>query len=677
MAKPMPTASTEGAGRSRRPPRRSQRQKDSGRRPGVRPSFSSPQLVAPSSGLLSFLATIASFPSSVDSSPTPPSFLCPYYASDPAVDTPCNPPLPSKPLSSLSTPINQRAGIRRHVPARYEKGDDGRWRRVDEYTLYGSTVCLVRMLVSSSAHILQSLLQTCTDPPTTVPSIDDQIQGGSNLPIDSPSPSPSPSSPSITPTFNVLDLPTGWKPPTTTTPSHTNLILALSLVLAFLICFFIIGCLFWRKSRRRKYRENDVEMKAKKRAQAAALDQARQDMVERESMIEKEVRVKQKIWARATARWKANARYSARQRKGKRIVHTMRNPQVQNPSTLPNNQEESSTSALSPSPSRSPSPLASSRSSYQSPSSPVSLALHIDEDEPPDRVPTLSVSSPSPPPVSPPAYHQRVCVPLITILGGDLLTDGQDSSSASLTPHRSRRPSHSSACHTPDESSCNDNLRIYTPSPHSAHVATDDKTLLARLATLASAPPPDTDSDPAEPSTIQVSAPAWRDEDYADIAESYDTSSSHESQPRSLTSLFPPPPSKGKLVSSEFYDYPYSFEEFTSLDPEPEPSAPPFEEGPNAPPIDDVNLLLPSAPPLLDIPEEFTEWVHEASQVETEPETMQGEMEGMVPENHDREEASYVVSRRTSSHGSLSLGNSVGLLHGPVASDGTPPCYHP
>jgi len=64
------------------------------------------------------------------------------------------------------------------------------------------------------------------------------------------------------------------------------------------------------------------------------------------------------------------------------------------------------------------------------------------------------------------------------------------------------------------------------------------------------------------------------------------------------SSPFPPPPSKGKMAESSFYAYRSSFEEFSELiDPELEPSAPPFE-APSAPGLD--MTMLPSAPPLAD-----------------------------------------------------------------------------
>jgi hypothetical protein len=74
-------------------------------------------------------------------------------------------------------------------------------------------------------------------------------------------------------------------------------------------------------------------------------------------------------------------------------------------------------------------------------------------------------------------------------------------------------------------------------------------------------------------------------------------------QSTSTPSPFPPPPSKGSLLAPNFYDYPYTFEdmEIENLEPEFGPSAPPFEETPSAPLVDEHDLaLVPSAPPMLE-----------------------------------------------------------------------------
>ncbi|TFY74305.1 hypothetical protein EWM64_g9707, partial [Hericium alpestre] len=73
----------------------------------------------------------------------------------------------------------------------------------------------------------------------------------------------------------------------------------------------------------------------------------------------------------------------------------------------------------------------------------------------------------------------------------------------------------------------------------------------------------------------------------------------------------PPPPDKGKLAAA-YDDYPYSLEQdmdIEDVEPEPGPSAPPFEDaGPSAPPFEEAgpsappfeSSMEPSAPPLHD-----------------------------------------------------------------------------
>lgn len=144
---------------------------------------------------------------------------------------------------------------------------------------------------------------------------------------------------------------------------------------------------------------------------------------------------------------------------------------------------------------------------------------------------------------------------------------------------------------------------------HMAHVATDDKALLARLDRLVSAP---------ETSNLHYdstyAAPVWRDEELADFAHLYQSDSSEASassdDDRSRASagvtMFPPPPvhfpfnEKGKETASYFgythqsdRPYPYEFDQgILDVEPEAGPSAPPFET------IADLSAANPSAPPL-------------------------------------------------------------------------------
>lgn len=103
------------------------------------PSSSSTSV--PSAKLLFLLSTIASA-STANASPAPPSFLCPFFGSNP-VRGPCysrraEVPPPNN-LSDDQSQTQTDAKLR-WVPDKYEEGSDGIWRRVESYTLYGATV---------------------------------------------------------------------------------------------------------------------------------------------------------------------------------------------------------------------------------------------------------------------------------------------------------------------------------------------------------------------------------------------------------------------------------------------------------------------------------------------------------------------------------------------------------
>jgi len=403
----------------------------------------------------------------------------------------------------------------------------------------------------------------------------------------------------------------------------------------------------------RKFRENDVEMKARRQRQDLAPDN------DEEAAAEKEIRTKLKMWARATARWKANARYSARQRRGKRIVSVARSTHAQTSSiSLQQPHDGLSSAATSPSPSR---PL-SRQSSIGSIHEASSLGAAIVSSAI-DGIESLAPSPPgspflsSPTFASPPAYHHRALMPNV---------------------HLSENP------HTTDQG--HPNLPI-TPS-HAGHVATDDKSLLARLAELTSAPP----QSPTNSSNNQVSVPIWHDEELVDFAEtSYDSlrdphicstiTSDHSWGSYAPALPFPPPPSKGKMATPAFYDY--SFEDLATPESEPEPSAPPFEEGSNAPPLDDINEL-PSAPPLTEqigptgSSTNMPEWKDWEPGREELDEGQNEEVGEGAAQNHDREEVKvdrYPTPNHRPRSSDSSLDNTMRPVQGPVASDGTPPGY--
>jgi len=195
-------------------------------------------------------------------------------------------------------------------------------------------------------------------------------------------------------------------------------------------------------------------------------------------------------------------------------------------------------------------------------------------------------------PSLPPAYRQGTLITPDAITSPGTLPISDDrTASTSLVPGR-----HSSRLHigipSPESKSFIQPQEAQSSHfpVHAAHVATDDKALLARLADLAERPP-----DVPE-SSHQVSVPVWEDEQLEDFAQTSQSSCPDTSE-SAVHSQFPPPPSKGKMVEPSFYAYRYSFEEFSeSIEPDLEPSAPPFEAHGTS--ISNDIPMLPSAPPL-------------------------------------------------------------------------------
>jgi hypothetical protein len=103
----------------------------------------------PSSGLLSIRATIAASSSTTDGKPliserSPPQFLCPSVQYDSNI--PSDSVLIYRPKNSPPQTITGLSASPdgRNIPDKYIQGNDGRWRKA-EYTLYGSTLCQVRI----------------------------------------------------------------------------------------------------------------------------------------------------------------------------------------------------------------------------------------------------------------------------------------------------------------------------------------------------------------------------------------------------------------------------------------------------------------------------------------------------------------------------------------------------
>lgn len=104
--------------------------------------------LAPSSAILSLLATIASS-NLASASPTPPSFLCPSLLPSDTQDQPTHRHHSFPPPTSRPSSTSWRKSPR-YVPDKFVSGTDGVWRRVPSYTLYGAT-----MPSSSSCSIVR------------------------------------------------------------------------------------------------------------------------------------------------------------------------------------------------------------------------------------------------------------------------------------------------------------------------------------------------------------------------------------------------------------------------------------------------------------------------------------------------------------------------------------------
>ena len=280
-------------------------------------------------------------------------------------------------------------------------------------------------------------------------------------------------------------------------------------------------------------------------------------------------RTKPKIWQLA---WKPNLRH-VRQRKGKRVVTASSRSQISLPSRT-----------------------SSQRSSV------VSLSDDLSEDESPTPTSLSAISTPTISPIAtlPPAYHHEG-QELPVIYSNISHANSHDRQSSSFAVNSS----------TPN-------------SLRAAHVATDDKTLLARLVDSTSRPPEETSTDTLDACDTLVSAPAWHDE-LEEIPPDLIISNDHPPI-CPASSLFPPLPSKEHIFTGDLYDYSFSFEGTGAL--EPEPSAPPFHLD-SAPPSLDDHQIVPSAPPLLD-DTEFLVDVHPSA-----PQFDMGD-ENSAGQDHDR-----------------------------------------
>ena len=373
-------------------------------------------------------------------------------------------------------------------------------------------------------------------------------------------------------TSDTDSLPSGWSRTSEKNVFRTTLILSLSLVLAAVIVVFIIAFLLWRR-KRREGQQKDLEKKLVKRRRSQSFD----------SEKEPRTKSKSKLWARATTRWRENVRQSARRR---------RNARLSTPSLHPTNNSTVSlhhtTTSTPSSPRSGPSSFPPSRVSSPTPtvltahSIPSSLAR---TDHEPQNI-NIEPPSPSPPssPALPPAYQGRSPSSSDTPPVKDPGRLSPGSSLYDCHPAHDDFPPSDSPSPSPLETDTT------APNLHAAHVATDDKAVLRQMEVMSSSPP----TEPGSSCDVHGSAPVL----YEDDVQSLEYGDAPELAPSSTG--FPLPPtvlssSKGKAAALEYYDY-----DDLNVEPDPQPSAPPFEADdpimPSAPPQGEAQFL-PSAPP--------------------------------------------------------------------------------
>ncbi|KAI0688141.1 hypothetical protein BC835DRAFT_1419397 [Cytidiella melzeri] len=556
----------------------------------------------PSSTVVALLAAVAASSSAADGRPLstdsqPLDFLCPILASDSLGDCPSssNVKLDDQnahpQLYHLSpTPTRKKRGAipAGSVPPKFVQGSDGLWRKEPTWSLYGSTHC------------------DCEDSPsitqTAIPEIDDQVDPTTT------SSQAHTTSPSPTSTDMTASLPPGWDG----SEDRKDLppyILALSICLAVFICGTIFGCVAWRRKRR-------ALIDHEKRMQKKANEVYDSDLDSEELKC---ARSHQRMWTKASARWKAGVRVSARRRRRRTAALTPQDTEPKMPTeTLPRDTTVSIHSV-------------GSSAHFQPDDTTIIPLRHEDTPQDPHassslEVPT-EVSRFSLPPQYPQDSIERLSLPEVN---GAVVGCRRSSAEVDTPP-------------LDDED-----------IPYSAvggHVATDDKTILSRMADFASSPPMEAGvpldasgnetsiiAGPSVPVLEQLEQDAvdllseeigtfrsegrstWTRSVIPDIQVSHSELCSHSDHapvpiysrepsphPRPRTPVFPAPPTKAQL----FYEYPSSFEEdVEGIEPLPVPSAPPFEfaSAPSAPPHDafetsDVSAVA-CAPPFIDEEEE-------------------------------------------------------------------------
>ena len=338
----------------------------------------------------------------------------------------------------------------------------------------------------------------------------------------------------------------------------------------------MFACIFWR----RKNAPRPDPERTRRRSSDSADDDGSRSI--------QEVKAAQRKWYRAATRWRNDLRVSAHRRRTNRTLAPAKSY-----STLTRKEGIDGRSFLSRS--RPSSPTLSQRSVTQTPldarsSSVASIHSSLSPLQTPRMLTSTDLPLPrlSPSPTQPPAYDPPP--------------------SPHVSPENTYSSCDSSGTMKPPMSSHTQSQPYGDADGHltslSGHVATDDKAVLSLRATLASAPPASSSNIP-QPASV----PSMEDEDAFEWpsgsrppSPSLDEYNYEPHPPYSPpTSLFPPPPSKGK----QRFDYSHDLDMSVSLDsamvePQLGPSAPPSEECeavPSAPPFD-FDEHVPSAPPM-------------------------------------------------------------------------------
>ncbi|KZT44458.1 hypothetical protein SISSUDRAFT_20254 [Sistotremastrum suecicum HHB10207 ss-3] len=467
------------------------------RRAGTAPS---PTVIALLAGLCA--STVNASPLSPQSSSSPPSFLCPGVSvpeSTPHINTQeailhVVPPAAPTPLAR---PKYRRAI---NLPAKYYRGEDNRWHLDTTYSLRGQTL-------------------SCQYVPITSTSGD------------------------------------GWNPPQRSKLYSIRLIIVLSLILACVIASFITA---WVLLRRKRTKLRVLERQAKELP--GDQEEGGQD---EDPALARRIKSRQKSWANATARWKENAKWTMRRRRGRKgALSSLSNAERNERASLrsPSIQSLQSTANLTDaSPPAPPTPPPDQNASVEQPLPQTDALVHersCDQLQPngpcPDPGPdSRNQGDTSPPPEPPtldpqkiiqPPPNQSLSPPAYRVRSGQrppqsrrIVCDAAESSSSANESAQSSssawpavgKSSEGDAGSDPAYSIPESGPMYYdvqepeadvdpisrAPSEQEhvvrrGHVATDDKSVLARMAESASMPGPADDLNALLPAV-----PEWIDEE--------------------------------------------------------------------------------------------------------------------------------------------------------------------